>query len=77
MNYPVKKIINNQTLNHNMFTGSVIHACTILDKTISVPSQIVTWNNLESNLMSQQKALADKPSRKNKLHDAGYHSYIQ
>lgn len=43
---PVQKIINNKALNHVMLTSSIVTTCTVLNKTIRVPSQIVTWNNL-------------------------------
>lgn len=29
-----------------MFTGSIVHACAILNQTIIVPSEVVTWHNL-------------------------------
>jgi len=57
MDCPVKIIIKNQTFNHNMLTGSVIHAYTMLNKAISVPSQIVTWNNVQRNMLLDRISL--------------------
>lgn len=43
----MKKIINDQSLNHKMLTCSVIDAGTMFDAAILVPPQIITWNNLQ------------------------------
>lgn len=50
---PAQKIIHNQTLDHIMFTSSIIHTSTILDKPIRVPPQIITWNDLQENIYSR------------------------
>lgn len=44
---PVQEIINNQPFNHVMFAGCIVCTCTMLDKAIKVPSDVVTWNNLQ------------------------------
>lgn len=43
----MQKIINNQPFNHVMFAGCIVCTCTMLDEAINIPSDVVTWNNLQ------------------------------
>lgn len=32
-----------------MLTGSIVYACAVLNKTITVPSKVIPWHNLHIN----------------------------
>lgn len=47
----MQQVIDNQPFNHVMLASRIVYTCTILDIAIKVPSKVITWNNLQFNLV--------------------------